>query len=143
MLLQVPTPLYTPRWRLYTWPSRAGVIQLVECELPKLDVAGSSPVSRFFELFAVMSNHFKSSQDNPVRTDSPLIELAKEPTLTKSARLLTCPLCGKAASDDKRYYPFCCARCKQIDLGNWAKESYRIDAGPLMDPGDPENESEE
>jgi hypothetical protein len=25
---------------------RAGVIQLVECQLPKLDVAGSSPVSR-------------------------------------------------------------------------------------------------
>ncbi len=26
--------------------SNAGVIQLVECQLPKLDVAGSSPVAR-------------------------------------------------------------------------------------------------
>jgi hypothetical protein len=26
----------------------AGVIQLVECQLPKLDVAGSSPVARSF-----------------------------------------------------------------------------------------------
>jgi hypothetical protein len=28
----------------------AGVIQLVECQLPKLDVAGSSPVARSFEV---------------------------------------------------------------------------------------------
>ena len=30
---------------MFTFP--AGVIQLVECQLPKLDVAGSSPVARF------------------------------------------------------------------------------------------------
>ena len=29
---------------MFTFP--AGVIQLVECQLPKLDVAGSSPVAR-------------------------------------------------------------------------------------------------
>ena len=28
----------------------AGVIQLVECQLPKLDVTGSSPVARSFEV---------------------------------------------------------------------------------------------
>jgi hypothetical protein len=28
------------------WPSRAGVTQLAECQLPKLNVAGSNPVSR-------------------------------------------------------------------------------------------------
>jgi hypothetical protein len=28
----------------------AGVIQLVECQLPKLDVAGSSPVARSLEV---------------------------------------------------------------------------------------------
>ena len=33
------------RW---PWPALAGVIQLVECQLPKLDVAGSSPVARSF-----------------------------------------------------------------------------------------------
>jgi hypothetical protein len=31
-----------------TKPTFAGVIQLVECQLPKLDVAGSSPVARSF-----------------------------------------------------------------------------------------------
>ena len=28
------------------YPGHAGIIQLVECQLPKLDVAGSSPVAR-------------------------------------------------------------------------------------------------
>jgi hypothetical protein len=38
------------RWKIvlfiYRFDSVAGVIQLVECQLPKLDVAGSSPVAR-------------------------------------------------------------------------------------------------
>ena len=32
--------------REVSWVNLAGVIQLVECQLPKLDVAGSSPVAR-------------------------------------------------------------------------------------------------
>ena len=32
-----------------TYLTFAGVIQLVECQLPKLDVAGSSPVARSLE----------------------------------------------------------------------------------------------
>jgi hypothetical protein len=33
---------------------KAGVAQLVECKLPKLDVAGSSPVARsIFALFSI------------------------------------------------------------------------------------------
>jgi hypothetical protein len=34
----------------------AGVIQLVECQLPKLDVAGSSPVARSWRAAAI-ANH--------------------------------------------------------------------------------------
>ena len=35
-------------FKLETTINLAGVAQLVECQLPKLNVAGSSPVSRFF-----------------------------------------------------------------------------------------------
>jgi endogenous inhibitor of DNA gyrase (YacG/DUF329 family) len=39
----------------------------------------------------------------------------------------SCPQCGKpAAWEDNPYHPFCCERCKLIDLGNWAAEKYRI-----------------
>jgi hypothetical protein len=41
----------TIRERTGTLNEVAGVIQLVECQLPKLDVAGSSPVARF-DLFS-------------------------------------------------------------------------------------------
>ena len=39
-----------------------------------------------------------------------------------------CPQCGKSILWDEtnRYRPFCSERCKLIDLGQWASESYRI-----------------
>ncbi|HCA26911.1 MAG TPA: DNA gyrase inhibitor YacG [Betaproteobacteria bacterium] len=45
-----------------------------------------------------------------------------------------CPICGKisAWSQDNPYRPFCSERCKLIDLGQWAAESYRI---PQTDDG--------
>src|ERR1700722_13215319 len=47
-------------WLRRFWPACnieivAGVIQLVECQLPKLDVAGSSPVARSREIFKLLS----------------------------------------------------------------------------------------
>lgn len=41
---------------------------------------------------------------------------------------VTCPTCGQAHpwSTDNPYRPFCSARCKQVDLGAWASDSYRI-----------------
>ncbi|MGH8635778.1 MAG: DNA gyrase inhibitor YacG, partial [Burkholderiales bacterium] len=27
---------------------------------------------------------------------------------------------------ESRFRPFCCARCKLIDLGQWATEQYRV-----------------
>jgi endogenous inhibitor of DNA gyrase (YacG/DUF329 family) len=41
-----------------------------------------------------------------------------------------CPICKKAARSRKENpaFPFCCARCKQVDLGNWFDESYRVPA---------------
>lgn len=39
-----------------------------------------------------------------------------------------CPICGNPAlfSPDNPFRPFCSERCKLIDLGQWATESYRI-----------------
>jgi uncharacterized protein len=48
-------------------------------------------------------------------------------------RMVACPQCGKATpwSDANGYRPFCSERCKTIDLGAWATESYRI---PTAEP---------
>ncbi|MFN7085917.1 MAG: DNA gyrase inhibitor YacG [Burkholderiales bacterium] len=50
--------------------------------------------------------------------------------------VVSCPQCGKNVKWDSTnpYRPFCCERCKMIDLGAWASESYRI---PVADNGDP------
>jgi endogenous inhibitor of DNA gyrase (YacG/DUF329 family) len=42
--------------------------------------------------------------------------------------IVNCPQCGKIMAWDSRnrYRPFCSERCKLIDLGQWAAESYRI-----------------
>ncbi len=49
---------------------------------------------------------------------------------------VNCPQCGGpslyAASNPFR--PFCCERCKQIDLGAWASEQFALPAQP--DPDD-------
>ena len=44
------------------------------------------------------------------------------------ARVVNCPQCGKPAewSPANRFRPFCSERCRVIDLGAWATESYRI-----------------
>lgn len=54
-----------------------------------------------------------------------------------SPRLVACPQCGKKTpwNPDNPYRPFCSERCKLIDLGQWAKEEYRIpeQQRPLQD----------
>ena len=42
--------------------------------------------------------------------------------------IVNCPQCGKTIVWDttNRYRPFCSERCKLVDLGQWATESYRI-----------------
>jgi endogenous inhibitor of DNA gyrase (YacG/DUF329 family) len=42
--------------------------------------------------------------------------------------LVSCPRCGKGSpwTTENAYRPFCSERCKLIDLGQWASESYRI-----------------
>lgn len=50
---------------------------------------------------------------------------------------IECPTCKKVienAPDDFESRPFCCPRCKLIDLGKWLDESYRISAPPDPSP---------
>jgi endogenous inhibitor of DNA gyrase (YacG/DUF329 family) len=38
-----------------------------------------------------------------------------------------CPICRKTVPwHGNPWRPFCSERCKLVDLGNWASESYRI-----------------
>jgi endogenous inhibitor of DNA gyrase (YacG/DUF329 family) len=48
--------------------------------------------------------------------------------MRSASKLVSCPNCGKAAtySKDNPFRPFCCERCKLIDLGAWAEENYRV-----------------
>ncbi len=42
---------------------------------------------------------------------------------------IRCPICDKVLPDVPDDYgprPFCSARCKKIDLGNWLDERYRV-----------------
>ena len=43
-------------------------------------------------------------------------------------RTVRCPQCGGEAlwAPENKWRPFCSERCKQIDLGAWASESYRV-----------------
>jgi endogenous inhibitor of DNA gyrase (YacG/DUF329 family) len=42
--------------------------------------------------------------------------------------MLPCPICHRPASprSQNEAAPFCSPRCKQIDLGKWLSEGYRV-----------------
>lgn len=37
-----------------------------------------------------------------------------------------CPICKKPTDASREAFPFCSKRCRQIDLGRWVDESYKI-----------------
>jgi endogenous inhibitor of DNA gyrase (YacG/DUF329 family) len=43
-------------------------------------------------------------------------------------RVVSCPYCGKSVewTAASAWRPFCSERCRIIDLGEWAKEKYRV-----------------
>ncbi|MGC8701788.1 MAG: DNA gyrase inhibitor YacG [Thiomonas sp.] len=49
-----------------------------------------------------------------------------------SSRQVRCPQCGALTvySTSNPWRPFCSERCKSIDFGAWASESYRVEAKP-------------
>jgi len=44
---------------------------------------------------------------------------------------VNCPTCGKpvvrAPDEPAPYFPFCCRRCKLVDLGKWFTGEHRIE----------------
>ncbi|HOF52272.1 MAG TPA: DNA gyrase inhibitor YacG [Rhodoferax sp.] len=47
---------------------------------------------------------------------------------THRVRIVRCPACGGDSiySSTNTYRPFCSERCKNMDLGAWASESFRL-----------------
>ena len=58
--------------------------------------------------------------------------------MSTRVRTVRCPTCGKDVEwkPESRWRPFCSARCKQIDLGEWASEGYRVPSSPPDAPLD-------
>ena len=55
--------------------------------------------------------------------------------MAKRPITVRCPQCGGESiwSADNKYRPFCCERCKLIDLGAWAAEEHAIPGNDLED----------
>ncbi|MBQ0133105.1 MAG: DNA gyrase inhibitor YacG [Comamonas sp.] len=57
-----------------------------------------------------------------------------------------CPTCGGPSlfAPTNAWRPFCSQRCKNIDLGAWASEEFRVPAQPPQDHpfGDPRTDKE-
>jgi uncharacterized protein len=64
--------------------------------------------------------------------------LSEEFRIRPPARTPRCPICGRPRVHE--YRPFCSARCRDVDLGRWFGEAYRV---PAVEPGyDEDDESE-
>jgi len=60
-------------------------------------------------------------------------------------RWVACPRCGQKAlyGPANPARPFCSLRCRSLDLGAWASESYRVASTPdESDPGAPEPDTD-
>jgi len=53
----------------------------------------------------------------------------------KKVLSLRCPTCRKLVLREDPEFPFCCERCRLIDLGKWASGGYVI-SSPITDPED-------
>lgn len=55
-----------------------------------------------------------------------------------SPKLVPCPTCGGDSifAPSNLWRPFCSERCRQIDLGAWASESFRMPASPPLEDQD-------
>ena len=68
--------------------------------------------------------------------------MASSPAPVEITRHVTCPQCGGDSlySPKNPFRPFCSERCKQMDLGAWASEDFRMpteappDDAPSRDP---------
>jgi len=55
-------------------------------------------------------------------------------------RKVPCPTCGVPAPfvAGNPWRPFCSERCRRVDLGAWASESYRVAAPPASGEDEPD-----
>lgn len=56
-------------------------------------------------------------------------------TADQAPRIVSCPACDgdSVFGPANRYRPFCSLRCKSMDLGAWASESFRMPAETAPD----------
>jgi endogenous inhibitor of DNA gyrase (YacG/DUF329 family) len=54
---------------------------------------------------------------------------------SSNVRTVRCPQCGRPAiyAPENPFRPFCSERCRLIDLGQWADETYRVPAETVRD----------
>ena len=66
------------------------------------------------------------------------------PPADASPRIVRCPTCGGPSVYAKAnaFRPFCGERCRDIDLGAWASEAYRVAAPAVRPDGDDEVDPE-
>lgn len=55
--------------------------------------------------------------------------------------IVKCPTCSRPVAwvSEQRFKPFCCERCKLIDLGEWIMEEKVIPGEELLDDNQPED----
>lgn len=55
-----------------------------------------------------------------------------------AATVVKCPTCRVAVEwlPENRFRPFCSERCRMIDLGAWADESYKVESRPQQEAED-------
>ncbi|MDD4914361.1 MAG: DNA gyrase inhibitor YacG [Methylococcales bacterium] len=55
-----------------------------------------------------------------------------------SITVVYCPCCKKPVRwvATEKFKPFCCERCKLIDLGDWATEAHKIPGEAIPEPED-------
>lgn len=58
--------------------------------------------------------------------------------MTEAKLTIKCPRCSKPITwtDEFPFKPFCCERCKLIDLGAWAAEENAIPGTEMPDEND-------
>lgn len=53
-----------------------------------------------------------------------------------------CPTCNRQVEwQDNPFRPFCCERCKLVDLSKWVSEEYRVPGRPVT--GEPVEDDED
>lgn len=57
--------------------------------------------------------------------------------MSKKPLTVKCPTCDKSVewNSNNAFRPFCCERCKLIDLGEWASGERRIEGEPDWSQG--------